>query len=79
MSFRNAFTPGDAVAITPDDSTAVDLYGLYVGGAGDVAVVTGAGNAVTFPSVPAGSIISLRISIVKTTGTTATNLVGLKA
>lgn len=79
MSFRNANTPGDAVAITPSDSAFVDLVGVYVGGAGDVTVLTGAGTTTTFSSVPAGGIIPLRIVQVKSTSTTATNLVGLKA
>jgi hypothetical protein len=76
---RNDGIPNDAVAITPADATFVDLIGLFVGGAGNVVVTTGAGNDVTFTGVPAGATINLRIVKVKSTSTTATNIVGLKA
>jgi hypothetical protein len=76
---RNDQIPTDAAAVTKSDSAFVDFYGLYVGGAGDVAVKTGAGNSVTFSSVPAGTIIPLRVTQVLSTGTTATNIVGFKA
>ncbi len=79
MSMNNANTPSDAVAITKSDSAFVDLVGLYVGCAGDVAVKTAAGTSTTFSSVGAGAIISLRIVQVLSTGTTATNIVGFKA
>ena len=78
MSFQNAYTPGDAVAITPGDTTQVDLYGLYCGGTGDIAVITDGGTTTTFKAVPTGMIISLRVVTVKSTGTTATNLGGFK-
>jgi hypothetical protein len=77
MDNRN--TPADAAAVTASDSTFVDFFGLYVGTGGDVAVVTAKGNAVTFSSVPGGTIIPLRITQVKSTGTTATSIVGFKA
>jgi hypothetical protein len=79
MSFRNDQIPGDAAAVTPSDATAVDFYGLYIGGAGNLVVTTGAGNDVTFSSVQAGAIFPLRVVKVKSTGTTATNIVGFKA
>lgn len=78
MSFRNATTPSDAVEVTASDTDFVDLVGLYVGGAGDVAVVTSHGTTTTFAGVPAGSIIPLRIVQVKA-ATTATDIVGFKA
>lgn len=78
MSFRNANLAGDAVAITPSDTAFVDLIGVYVGGTGDLVVTTASGD-VTFSTVPAGARIDLRITKVKSTSTTATNIVGLKA
>lgn len=47
--------------------------GIYVGGAGDVAVDTAGGeNSVVFSAVPAGTILRIRATRVRTTGTTAT-------
>lgn len=71
----------DAVAITPantpSDATWAD--GLYVGGAGDVTVITNAGTTTTYPSVPAGSHLFVKVRTVKSTGTTATGIVGYRA
>jgi hypothetical protein len=75
----NLRIPEAAVAITPSDTTFVDLSGFYVGGAGDVTVVDGASNTTVFKALPVGSVIHLRVVTVKSAGTTATNLVGFKA
>lgn len=69
-----------AQAITPSDSNALATTprALYVGGAGDVSVILiGDASAVTFSAVPAGTILPLRCSKVRATGTTATNIVGI--
>jgi hypothetical protein len=50
---------------------------LYVGGAGDLAVVTDGGDAVTFTAVPAGSFLPVHIKQVKATGTSATAILAL--
>ena len=70
---------GDFFAITPSDSTNFNytVRGIYVGGTGNVAAVTEGGTAVTFSSVPAGTILPVRAVRVNSTSTTATNLVGL--
>lgn len=47
--------------------------GLYVGGAGNVIVVTSAGTEVTFNNVPAGAILPICVSMVLDTST-ATNI-----
>lgn len=78
MSFNNANTPSGLVAITPSDSAFVDLVGLTVGGAGNVAVVDALGVTTTVVAV-AGQTIACRIVQVKSTGTTATSIVGFKA
>ena len=69
----------DAFAITPDDNS--DLLevarALYVGGGGDVALITKEGNSVTFVGVSAGQILPVRVKRALLTGTTATNIVGL--
>lgn len=65
-------------AITPDDD--VDLVRLapriYVGGAGNVRLISSGGDTVTFTML-AGSYIDVQATRVLATGTTATGLVGL--
>jgi hypothetical protein len=78
MTLRSDFLASGLVAITPSDSAFLDLAGLIVGGAGNVAVVDSLGNAVTL-AVVAGQTVNARIVQVKAAGTTATGLVGLKA
>jgi hypothetical protein len=50
---------------------------IYVGGAGDLAVVTDGGDEVTFTAVPAGSFLPVHIKQVKLTGTDATAILAL--
>jgi hypothetical protein len=69
-----------AVAVSPNDSTDLSTFsrGLYVGGDGDVSVImVGGGSAVTFAGVLAGTILPIRVSRVRDTDTTATNIVAL--
>lgn len=79
MAFSYTAIPADAAAITPNDTTAVSLCGVYIGGTGDVVLTTIRGNDVTYKAVPVGTTIWLAISKVKATNTTATNIVGLKS
>lgn len=68
-----------AVSVTPSDSqdlTAV-ARSLYIGGSGNVSVVTSGGDTVTFIGLTAGTILPVRVSRVRSTGTTATNIVAL--
>jgi len=65
-------------SITKSDSTALDdIRGLYVGGAGNVALEGGDGEQVTFSAVPAGTILPVSPAKVLSTGTTATLIVAL--
>ena len=68
-----------AVAVTPDDDN--DLAhvsrALYIGGAGDVSLVTAAGDTATFTGLPAGFVLPVRTSRVRETGTTATGIIAL--
>ncbi|MBN9534818.1 MAG: hypothetical protein J0H10_15850 [Alphaproteobacteria bacterium] len=73
------FLPQGAAAVTASDTAFVDYVGFYVGGTGDVAVQTAKGDTVTFKAMPVGAVIHLHIVKVLSTGTTATNIVGLKA
>jgi hypothetical protein len=67
----------DAFAITPSDTAPNVTRGVYVGGAGNVTVVTLAGSTVTFTAVPVGTVVPIQTKLVKATLTTATLLVGL--
>jgi hypothetical protein len=69
-----------AFAITPDDSSELAhvVRAIYVGGGGDVAIVCeDNASPVTFVAVPAGQILPVRVRKVLSTGTTATDIVGL--
>lgn len=69
------------VAVIPSDSTNYatgPARGLYVGVAGDVAIVAcQTGGAVVYKNAAAGSIIPIWHTRVNSTSTTATNLVAL--
>ena len=66
-------------AVTPNDGADLAFVSraLYVGGDGNVAVVMHDGSALTFVGLKAGTLMPLRVSRVKSTGTTATSLVSL--
>jgi hypothetical protein len=70
----------DAVAVTPSDS--VDLVNmsraLWVGGAGNISVIMHSGATVTFSGIAAGTLLPIRVSRVRSTGTTATNILALQ-
>lgn len=71
-------TAQDAVAVTPSDSTAVLFRGLWIGGAGNVAIIGLLGDtAVTLSGVPAGTYLPIAVKRVMSTNTTATLIVGL--
>ena len=71
--------PDDAFAITPSDSQNLSVIprALFIGTGGDVAVETKAGNNATFKNVQAGSMLVVRVNKVLTTGTTASDILGL--
>ena len=68
---------GDAVAVTPNDTTRLNgVRGLYIGVSGDVAVKMDRNSvAVTFKSVPIG-ILPISAVIVMA-ATTATSIIAL--
>lgn len=68
-----------AEAATPSDITVLftSTKGVWVGGAGDLAVTMHDGTSVTFPGVVAGSLLPISVTQVLATGTTATNIVVL--
>lgn len=69
----------DALAVTPNDSTDLSqaARALYIGGAGNVVVDTLDGTTITFSGATAGSVIPCAVKRVRSTSTTATNIVAL--
>lgn len=69
----------DAAAVTPSDSAQISpvARALYVGGSGDIKLVTEEGTTVTFQDIVAGSILPVKATKVFATDTTATNIVAL--
>ncbi len=77
---RYLIPANNAQAITKSDSTTYSpsIRLLYVGGAGDVAIMTRDGDTVTIAGLAAGAVIDwVLIYKVMSTNTTATNIVGL--
>lgn len=67
----------DAVAVVPSDTTMIPATrGIYVGVAGDLVVEMVSGNSATFTAA-ANGILPVQVHKVKSTGTTATNIVAL--
>lgn len=66
----------NALAVTPADATefTVETRGIWVGGAGDLAVTMVGGGNVTFVGVPAGTLLPICVTHVRSTGTTATSI-----
>lgn len=69
-----AITPSDTLDILPESRP---LYGLFVGGAGNVVVVKRDGSTVTFNTPAVGFVLPVIYKRVNATNTTATGLVGL--
>jgi hypothetical protein len=68
-----------AAALTLHDTDELTNYSrwLYVGGTGNLKVTTIDGSVVTFSSIPAGTLLPIRVKLAWSTGSTATNVVAL--
>ena len=70
------FTPSKAVAVTPSDSTDLDIGVLFVGTGGDVKVdLATYGTSVTYKHVADGVFLPVLVKRVYSTGTTASDIV----
>jgi len=67
--------PGDAAAVTPNNTTRFEPSVVYVGTTGNVSVVTSQGTTVLFTAIPAGAVIPVRVIGVRSTDTTASTIV----
>lgn len=77
---------GRASAVTPSDTTPIPVVTggtsnngcvLYIGGYGDVKVLTVGGDAITFVGINGGTFMPVQVTQVFSTGTTATDIVAL--
>lgn len=66
-------------SVTPSDSTnfTTAARALYIGGAGNVTLVTIEGDVLAFNNVPAGTILPVATRRVNSTGTSATSILGI--
>lgn len=66
-------------AVTPHDTNelAAVTRAVWVGGAGALKVTLLGGDTVTLAAVPAGTLLKIRATVIFSTGTTATVIVGL--
>lgn len=84
MSYQK-LQAGRAAAVTPSDTADIPAVTggtnngcvLYVGGAGNLKVLTVGGDEVTLTAVPVGTFVPVQVLRVFATGTTATNIVAL--
>lgn len=79
MARSDTHTAIDGFTVTPSDSAGLTrtVRSLYVGTGGNMAVTTVEGNNVTFVGVQSGTVIPIQAQKVLSTGTTASNIVGL--
>lgn len=86
MGVLNYTQSGRAAAVTPSNTANIPSVSggentqgciLYIGGAGNLKVLTIGGDEVTFQAVPVGTTLQVRVLRVFATGTTATNIVAL--
>ncbi|MCE7999713.1 MAG: hypothetical protein HEP70_12700 [Rhodobiaceae bacterium] len=68
-----------AETVTPSDSVELAHISraIYVGGTGDLAVTMKEGGSVTFKNVIGGTVLAIRVGRVLSSGTTATDIVGM--
>jgi hypothetical protein len=76
--FKHSGPARSGFAITTSDVTNFEreAQGIYVGGTGNVVIVTPDGVELTFNNAQAGSVIPWAAIRVNATGTTATGLIG---
>jgi len=74
--FEDLSHPTQAEVVVPDDAANLPHAGIiYVGGDGDIEVITSGGDTVTYVGLKQGTWLPVHVTRVKATGTTATNLI----
>lgn len=74
---ESAYVGGEAVTASDTTELTKVARALYVGGAGNMAVVTAEGDTITILGVTAGTLLPLMVTQVMSTNTTATNITAL--
>lgn len=70
-----------AVIVTPHDSNVqpgMPCKGIYVGGAGNLAIIDGTGATVLLSGIPAGTFLPIKAKRIRATSTTATLIAALR-
>ena len=78
FGFGDSYKPHlDGIAVTPSDTDDLPYTAtsLWIGGAGDVSLVTPYGTTLVFASVAAGTLLPFAATRVNATDTTATLIV----
>lgn len=73
-------TPSNTVdipSVSTQDGSGNNGCVLYIGGDGDLAVITAGGDTVTFVGLLAGTFFPVQVTRVLVTGTTATDIIAL--
>jgi len=65
------------IAVTPSNSTPLQIRGFHVGVGGDVGATDADGTVVVFKNCIAGLTYGYACRTIRETGTTATNIIGL--
>lgn len=76
-NLSSPYTGGEAVTKHDTNELTKVTRALYVGGAGTLTVITSDGSTIAFGAVTAGTLLPLRVKIVKNTGTSATSITAL--
>ena len=76
LAFTMPYNDGFAITKSDDDELAQVTRGIYVGGAGNISLVTERGNTIVLKGALAGTILNVR-AVKVLAATTATDLVGL--
>jgi hypothetical protein len=77
IGWTSPFTGAFTVVPSDIEDFTTATRAVWVGGTGNVRVITTDGSVVTFSSVPSGTQLDIQAARITSTGTTATSMVGM--
>lgn len=77
LSLIDGYTRAAVVSKSDGTPLAFDCRAIYVGGTGNMEVITTGGDTVLFSAIPVGTIIPINARYVRSTNTTATLMVAM--